>query len=148
MILEEVTNLGDGLIAFDGRVPTTGDAEVRPYHDNVVIVLDQQPTETKSGIAMVHTRPAGVREHRTARVVASGPGYYTKLGALIANTVKAGDRVLVDALCGQNYAMDLTVPRHTKTSEFQELFGERGEFRIVREQEILAVLEDEAQAAE
>jgi uncharacterized cupin superfamily protein len=33
------------------------------------------------------------------------------------------------------------VPRSNKSAEFQELFGDRGQFRIVREQEILAVLE-------
>jgi len=37
--------------------------------------------------------------------------------------------------------MDLTVPRHNKSAEFQDLFGDAGEFRIVREQEILAVVE-------
>lgn len=114
---------------------------IRAYQDNVVIVLDPQETETKSGIAIVHNRSPGAREHRTARVIASGPGYHTRLGALVPNEVKAGDRVLVDAVAGQNYAMDLTVPRHNKSSQFGELFGDRGEFRIVREQEILGVLE-------
>jgi hypothetical protein len=59
----------------------------------------------------------------------------------VANEVQPGDRVIVDALAGQNYALDLSVPRHNKSTQFQELFGERGEFRIVREQEILAVFE-------
>jgi hypothetical protein len=64
----------------------------------------------------------------------------------VPNTVKVGDRVIVDALAGQNYALDLSVPRHNKTQEFQELFGDRGEFRIVREEEILGVLVDEVAA--
>lgn len=116
--------------------------------DNVIIVLEPQPTETESGIAIVHNRKPGAREQRTARVLASGPGYYTKLGALVPNEVKPGDRVMVDAVAGQNYDMDLTVPRHNKSPGFEELFGDRGEFRIVREQEILAVIEDEPKAAE
>ena len=121
---------------------------VRAYQDNCIIVLDPIETETASGLAVVHTRKPGAREQRTARVIASGPGYHTKLGALVPNTVKAGDRVMVDAVAGQNYDMDLTVPRHNKSPGFEELFGDRGEFRIVREQEILAVFEDDAQAAE
>lgn len=121
---------------------------IRAYQDNCIIVLEPIETETKSGLAIVHNRAPGAREQRTARVIASGPGYYTRLGALVPNTVKAGDRVMVDAMAGQNYAMDLTVPRHNKSAEFGELFGDRGEFRIVREQEILAVIDDEAQAAE
>ena len=120
----------------------------RAYQDNVIIVLDPLETETASGLALVHNRRPGAREQRTARVLASGPGYFTKLGALVPNTVKAGDRVMVDAVAGQNYDMDLTVPRHNKSPGFDGLFGDRGEFRIVREQEILAVFEDEAQAAE
>ena len=121
---------------------------MKAYADNVVIVLDPLETETASGIAIVHTRAPGAREHRTARVIASGPGYYTKLGALIPNEAKPGDRVIVDAVAGQNYSMDLTIPRHNKSSEFQELFGDRGEFRIIRHDEIIAILEDEAKAAE
>ena len=112
----------------------------RAYADNVVIELEPAQTETASGIALV---PGGARarDHRTARVIASGPGYRLGSGAFVPNEVRVGDRVLVDALCGQNYDMDLTVPRHNKSSEFQELFGDRGHFRIVREQEILAVFE-------
>jgi co-chaperonin GroES (HSP10) len=113
----------------------------KAYADNVVIVLEPLPTETASGIAMVRTSAKGARESRTARVVASGPGYRTRLGALVPNELKEGDRVVVDALAGQNYALDLTIPRHNKNNEFQELFGERGEFRIIRQDEALAVLD-------
>lgn len=113
----------------------------RAYADNVVIALEQERTQTASGLAIVHTASAS-RGHRTARVIASGPGYTTPSGVFVPNEVRAGDRVLVDALAGQNYDLDLTVPRHNKSSEFKELFGDRGEFRIVREQEILGVLED------
>ncbi len=113
----------------------------RAYADNVVIELEPVRTETDSGIAIVQTAK-GARDHRVARVVASGPGYTLPSGAFVPNTVRAGERVLVDALCGQNYDLDLTVPRHNKSAQFQELFGDRGEFRIVREQEILGVLED------
>jgi co-chaperonin GroES (HSP10) len=119
----------------------------RAYADNVIIVLEPLPTETASGIALVNMGRNN-KGHRTARVIASGPGYTSQRGVFIPNETRAGDRVIVDALAGQHYQMDLTVPRHNKTSEFQELFGEKGEWRIVREQEILGVLEDEAKAAE
>ncbi len=135
---------------------------IRPTQDNVLIVLEPLPTATASGIALVPNQ-SKVRAHgsRFARVIASGPGYYrprkTLLGdrvyheatdVLVPNETQAGDRVLVDALAGQNYDLDLTVPRTNKTSEFLELLGERGEFRIVREQEILGIVEENAVAAE
>ncbi len=118
---------------------------LRAYADNVVLVLEPEPTETVSGIAMVRQRGPGARYSRTARVVSSGPGYWDERRlCFIPNEVKAGERVVVDALAGQNYELDLTAPRHNKPTEFQELCGERGEFRIVREQEILAVIADGA----
>lgn len=120
---------------------------MKAYADNVVIVLEPLPTETASGIAMVRINK-NTKESRTARVVASGPGYTNSRGVFIPNEAKPGDRVLVDALAGQHYQLDLTVPRHNKSSEFQELAGERGEFRIVRHDELLGILEDEAKAAE
>lgn len=118
---------------------------LRPYADNVILVLEPEPTLTKSGLSMVRQRGPGARYSRTAKVVSSGPGYWDERRLMfIPNEVRAGERVIVDALAGQNYDMDLTVPRHNKPTEFAELCGERGEFRIVREQEILAVISDEA----
>lgn len=118
----------------------------RAYADNVVIELLPLETRTASGLALVHGSKQGARDHRRARVVASGPGYHDARDRFIANTVQVGDIVIVDAHAGQDYAMDLSVPRHNKSAEFQELFGDRGEFRIVREQEILGILEEEAAA--
>jgi co-chaperonin GroES (HSP10) len=146
VIITDVREEGS-LLIVEGTIGR-GHGPFKAYADNVIIVMDPRPTETASGIALVNMRGPGAKEHRTARVIASGPGYHTRLGFLIPNEVKEGDRVLVDAFAGQNYAMDLTVPRHNKSPQFEELFGERGEFRIVRHDEILAVLEDEAQAAE
>jgi co-chaperonin GroES (HSP10) len=113
----------------------------RAYADNVVLEFEPRETQTASGLTVVHSGKKGARDHRTARVVASGPGYTRRSGVFIANEVQPGDRVVVDALAGQDYAMDLSVPRHNKSAEFQDLFGDRGEFRIVREEEILGVLE-------
>lgn len=114
---------------------------IRAYHDNVVIVLEEQERETASGITIVHDPKNNRRGIRTAKVVASGPGYWTRMGKFVENTVQPGQRVMVDALAGQDYRLDLSVPRHNKGTEFGELVGERGEFRIVREQEIHCVIE-------
>ncbi len=116
----------------------------RAYQDNVVIELEPLATRTESGLELRPDGKAGAYAHRFAKVIRSGPGYHTPKGVFIPNEVKAGDRVVVSALAGQDFAMDLTVPRHNKSSQFQELFGERGEFRIVREDEILAVVEEHA----
>lgn len=113
----------------------------RAYADNVVIELEP-PEKLSEVVTIVSSK----HKHRTAIVKASGPGYTDAHGRFIPNEVKAGDRVIVDAFAGQDYAMDLTVPRHNKSSEFQELFGDRGEFRIVREQEILGIIEQERAA--
>lgn len=118
---------------------------IRAYADNVILVLEPEPTKTKSGLSMVHLRGPSARFTRTARVVSSGPGYWDERRLkFIPNEVVAGERVVIDALAGQNYDMDLTAPRHNKPTEFQELCGEKGEFRVVRQDEILAVINDEA----
>lgn len=123
---------------------------VNCYSDNVLLRLEPQAKQTASGLHMVRTSGPGAREHRTAVVVASGPGYHTRLGALVPNDVAEGDRVLVDALAGDKvkWDWDLSAPRQNEMGDWSELLGERGEFRIVRCQEILGVLEPEAKAAE
>jgi co-chaperonin GroES (HSP10) len=127
----------------------------RPYADNVLLQLEPEPTETKSGLAMVRLRSADARHSRTARVLASGPGYHGKptylnpSGLFHPNEVKPGDRVLVDALCGNKWDLDLSAPRQNENPVVPFLaapsLGEtRAELRIVRHDEILAVLSDEA----
>lgn len=121
---------------------------MKAYADNVILALEPLPKETASGLAIVHNRAPGAREHRTARVIASGPGFKRSCcGAFVPNEAKPGDRVIVDAIAGQNYAFDLTVPRQNKSAEFQEIVGERGEFRIVRHEEILGIIEEDARVA-
>lgn len=122
---------------------------LRMLSDNVLIALEPPPKETASGIALVQSRKAGAREHRTARVLAVGPGHYSGCKAcggerkhFIPTELKAGDRVVVDAMCGQNYALDLSAPRHhSQPNELGSFGGERGEYRIIREGEVLAVLD-------
>ncbi len=134
---------------------------IRPLHDNVVIVLEPLPTETASGIKLVPGRDRA-RASRTARVVSSGPGYwYTRRQRLsdgqysaptevfVPNETKPGDRVIVDADPGQDYRLDVNVPRmNGMGAQFEEMVGEKGNFRIVRESEVYAIVEEVAEAAE
>lgn len=137
---------------------------IRPLQDNVVIVIEPLETQTASGLTLVNVKNPKdkARASRTARVIASGPGYWrTARRALgnrqyseptevfIPNETKPGDRVIVDADPGQDYRLDVTIPRTNLDGEFSELIGEKGEFRIVRESgEIYAILEDVPEAAE
>ncbi len=114
----------------------------RAYQDNVVIAMEPVEDRLKDGTVVLVNAEASRRGTRTARVLASGPGYRNRGGHFVENSVKVGDRVLVNALAGQNYALDLSVPRHNKSSEFQALMGDKGEFRICREEEILGVLDN------
>jgi co-chaperonin GroES (HSP10) len=122
----------------------------RCYSDNVAIQLEPLEVMTNSGLHLPQRTERGALGFRFARVVASGPGYFlqkrggangTLDGAFVANETRPGDRVLLPALSGTNFDMDLTIPRHNKGEDFKELFGDKGEFRIVRESEILAIVE-------
>lgn len=124
---------------------------IQPYADNVLIELEPLETKTASGIALVHTRAPGAREHRFARVIASGPGYRKKCcGGFVPNETRPGDRVIVDALAGDRmkWDFDVSAPRQNKQGDMDHLLGERGAWRMVREEEILAIVETVAEAAE
>lgn len=120
---------------------------VRAYADNVIVRLEPRPTHSASGLALPPSSKANQgKGTREATVLSSGPGYRTRQGKFVVNETKAGDRVLVDALAGQDYGLDLEAPRansdakHPDASSFDSLLGQKGEYRIVREDEILAVL--------
>lgn len=130
---------------------------IRLLSDNVLICLEPLETATPSGLTLVNLKDPrhGARASRTARVIATGPGYwYSRRQRLsggqfsaptevfVSNETKPGDRVIVDANPGQDYRLDLNVPRTNGTTEFEEMLGEKSEFRVVREQEIYAVLEE------
>ena len=133
---------------------------IRPTQDNVIVALEELPAMTASGLHLVHKTERGARASRWARVIATGPGHYrqvprrigdrkyTEDGVFIPNETRVGDRVCVDEDSGQNYDFDLSIPRHNVSQQFQELCGERGQFRIVRESEIHLIERGEAEAAE
>jgi len=123
--------------------------------DNVLIVIEPLETQTESGITLVRLE-TGARDRRIAKVLSVGPGYWTgcrhcgtSKTTFVPTELKPGDRVIVDATAGQDYSLDISVPRHNKSPEFQEVCGERGAFRIIREQEAhcIVVSEDEQAAA-
>lgn len=123
---------------------------LKPYMDNVVVVFEPEPTMHRSGLALPQLGKKNLaRSARAARVLASGPGYWRNptfdapRGVFVPNEVKEGDRVLVTATAGQDYTLDLNAPRHNKAPDFQDACGIRGEFRIVREQEIFALIDDD-----
>ena len=142
---------------------------IRAYMDNVILKLDPLEAVSGGGIVMIdQTRLSG---HRFATVVSSGPGHYRKRlergpgtvvnkagdqyhtvdsHMFIPNETKPGDRVIIGKHAGTDFRLDLSVPRHNKGQHFEELLGDRGEFRIVREEEIEGIVEDEsvAEAAE
>lgn len=118
----------------------------RAYADNVILKFLPRPKMAAEGLIHI---PQTVSESkvgtRQALVLASGPGYWMKSGLFCQNEVQVGQRVLVDSLAGQSYAFDLNTPRHNKPTEWTE--GD-GEIRIVRHDEILCVVESDAEAAE
>ena len=124
------------VIGLDGE-------SLRAHQDNVVLRL--APAPSLSSVILLQDRKA---KHRKAQVLVSGSGYVTKNGAFVENTVKEGQEVVVEALCGQDYHLDVTAPRYNKGAEFEQLFNFDGEFRVVREEEILAIVERESEAAE
>ena len=98
---------------------------VRPLHDRIVIKRIEEKETVKGGIII----PDSAKEKpQEAEVVAVGKGKREK-GELIPLDVKVGDRILFGKYSGTEIKLD----------------GE--EYLIVREDEVLGVLEGAAKAA-
>jgi len=110
--------------------------KIRAYADNVIVRLEALPDRSEGGLHLPQNRQERRTGTRKAHVLAVGPGHRDARGVLIPTEVRPGDVVYIDALAGQDYSLDLNVPRHNKPSGWAD---ERGEFRIIREQEIHAV---------
>ena len=94
---------------------------VRPLHDRVIAIRREHQEEVRGGIIIPDTAKEKPQE---AEVTAVGPGKISDDGSRQPMDVKAGDRVLIGKYSGSEIKID----------------GE--EYVILREDEILAVIED------
>lgn len=113
---------------------------MRAYMDNVIVRILPRETMSRGGLHIPDTVTHSTKATVLAEVLASGPGWRQRngRGPLVPNQTKPGDVVLIDALAGQDFAYDLNCPRQNKAADWAD---ERGEFRIVREDEIHGVVE-------
>lgn len=101
----------------------TPPATVRPLHDRVLVRRVEADARTPGGLII----PDNAKEKPVeGLVVAVGSGIRTKDGGLIPLDVKAGDRVLFAKYSGTEVKVVL----------------DDGEHLILREDDVLAVLED------
>jgi len=97
--------------------------KIRPLHDRVVVKRIEEKETVQGGIIIPDTAKEKPQE---GEVVAVGQGKRMEDGKLIALDVKAGDRILFGKYSGSEIKLE----------------GE--EFLIIREDEILGVIEDTA----
>ena len=99
---------------------------VRPLHDRILIKRIEDQETVKGGIIIPDTAKEKPQE---GEVVAVGNGKKTEEGKIIPLDVKAGDRILFGKYSGT------------------EIKIEGGEYLILREDEVLGVLESAKHAA-
>ena len=137
---------------------------IRVLADNVLLLLEPSvPERTAGGIFAVTLQPKGKEPygHRIGRVLAVGPGHYRQrrggtlsdgrsprvyeTGEFVPTTIRPGQRAIVDMTAGDAY----TFTEEQGMAEAFGLEGDKNEVRMVREEEILAVIEaEEGVAAE
>jgi chaperonin GroES len=100
--------------------------KVRPLHDRILIKRIEEKETVKGGIIIPDTAKEKPQE---AEVIAVGHGKKNEEGKVVPLDVKAGDRILFGKYSGTEIKLD----------------GE--EFLIIREEEVLGVLEGAAKAA-
>ncbi|MDP6709184.1 MAG: co-chaperone GroES [Alphaproteobacteria bacterium] len=97
----------------------------RPLHDRVLVRRLEEEARTAGGIII----PDSAQEKpMQGEVIATGPGGRNEKGDLVALDVKAGDRILFGKWSGTEVKLD----------------GE--ELIIMKESDIMAVIEDAAQS--
>lgn len=100
--------------------------KVRPLHDRILIKRIEDKETVKGGIIIPDTAKEKPQE---AEVIAVGHGKKNEDGKVVPLDVKAGDRILFGKYSGTEIKLD----------------GE--EFLIIREEEVLGVIEATAKAA-
>jgi chaperonin GroES len=98
----------------------------RPLHDRILIKRIEEKETVKGGIIIPDTAKEKPQE---GEVVAVGHGKKTDDGKVIALDVKAGDRILFGKYSGNEIKM------------------ENQEYLILREEEVLGIVEGKAAAA-
>jgi chaperonin GroES len=99
---------------------------VRPLHDRILIKRIEEKETVKGGIIIPDTAKEKPQE---GEVIAVGKGKKTDKGEVIALDVKAGDRILFGKYSGTEIKLD------------------NQEYLIIREDEVLGVIESGAKAA-
>lgn len=99
---------------------------VRPLHDRILIKRIEEKETVKGGIIIPDTAKEKPQE---GEVIAVGKGKKTDKGEVIALDVKAGDRILFGKYSGTEIKLD----------------GQ--EYLIIREDEVLGVIESAAKVA-
>ena len=131
---------------------------IRPLADNVLLVLEPDtPKQTAAGVYTVQLQEKGkAYGNRIGYVLAVGPGHYVprkyrdqgdpiETTKFQATTTQPGERVVIRVTAGDRY-------EYTKRQDFADMYAARlaewgipfdsAEFRVVREDEVLAVIED------
>ncbi|MGA8185033.1 MAG: co-chaperone GroES [Terriglobia bacterium] len=98
----------------------------RPLHDRILVKRVEEKEAVKGGIIIPDTAKEKPQE---GKVIAVGHGKKTEEGKVIALDVKAGDRILFGKYSGAEIKM------------------EGQEYLILREEEVLGILETKAAAA-
>ena len=99
----------------------------RPLHDRILIKrVEDQQQPVKGGIIIPDTAKEKPQE---GEVVAAGSGKREKDGQVVPLDVKAGDRILFGKFSGSEIKMD------------------NQEYLILREEEVLGIIEGKAAAA-
>ena len=100
--------------------------KVRPLHDRILIKRIEEKESVKGGIII----PDSAKEKpQEGEVIAVGHGKKTEEGKVVPLDVKVGDRILFGKYSGTEIKLD------------------NQEYLIVREEEVLGVLEGAAKAA-
>jgi chaperonin GroES len=98
----------------------------RPLHDRILVKRVEEKEALKGGIIIPDTAKEKPQE---GKVIAVGHGKKTEEGKVIALDVKAGDRILFGKYSGAEIKMD------------------NQEYLILREEEVLGILEAKTAAA-
>ena len=106
-------------------------SKVRPILDVVLIKVDKRDEKTTTGRLIIPGTARG--RPNKAEIVRVGPGRKTRKGVRIEPRVKAGDLVMFDP-----YRL-LWVDGQLKPAGTP--FAESGELALIRERDILAVIE-------